>query len=419
MPILTKEVEVIPMGRSIPHYREKGYDVKHKQPLIVKVEDLPRGSDTKIEVLCDMCHKNSMMVKYNDYNRVVKNTGSYVCKECSPEKVRKNNLKKYGVPSVMQLESFKEKAKQTNLERYGAEHYSKTEEFVDRIKNTSLERYGAEHYSQTEEYINRVKNINIERYGVDSYSKLEECQEKMRSTTEDRYGVPYYSQTQEYKDKFHNTCVERYGESYGKLFIEKALNTFYEKTGYNVPLQSPEVKEKVKQTCMDRFGYEYSLQSPEIREKISRTLYANSSQKASKQQRYICELYQGILNFPVKFYNADIYLQNDNLIIEYDGGGHMLNVVIGRETIEEYIKKEIIRDSVIKREGYKQMKIISLEDEIPSDQMLLQMLEQAKTYFCQYPNHSWIEFNISTSIIRNAEHKEGVPYDFGVLRKIS
>lgn len=381
MPILTKEVEVIPMGRSIPHYREKGYDVKHKQPLTVKVEDLPRGSDTKIEVLCDMCHKNSMMVKYNDYNRVVKNTGNYVCKECSSEKVRKNNLKKYGVSSVMQLESVKEKTKQTNLKKLGVEYPTQHESVKDKVKQSFLEHYGVDNYAKTEEYVNKVKQTNLRLYGVDSYTKSEECQEKFKKTLVDRYGVD---------------------------------STF----------KIPEVREKIKETCLKRYGYENPFQSPEIKEKISQSFYKNGTTPTSKQQLYIFNLCKSInpsteLNYPISYYNADICFPKERIIIEYDGGFHNGMVITGKLTQEEFDQKEIVRNSIIKREGYKQIRIISYDDKLPSDQALLQMLEQAKTYFSQYPHHSWIEFNISTSIIRNAEYKQGIPYNFGVLRKIS
>ena len=81
-------------------------------------------------------------------------------------------------------------------------------------------------------------------------------------------------------------------------------------------------------------------------------------------------------------------------------------------------KKELYRNVAIKREGYKQMRIISSKDLLPSDTILLQMLQEAKQYFSQYPNHSWIEFNIDTSTIRNAENPEGLPYSFDSLRTI-
>lgn len=37
MGIITKEVEVIPSGRNIKHYKDKGYEVKWREPLMVKV----------------------------------------------------------------------------------------------------------------------------------------------------------------------------------------------------------------------------------------------------------------------------------------------------------------------------------------------------------------------------------------------
>ena len=106
------------------------------------------------------------------------------------------------------------------------------------------------------------------------------------------------------------------------------------------------------------------------------------------------------------------------MVCEYDGGGHFLNVITGKITEGEHLKKEIVRFSVIKKEGYKQMRIISLKDELPSDQILFQMLSEARNYFLKYPNHSWIEFDIDLSIVRNAEYKDGFRYDYGELRTI-
>ena len=45
------------------------------------------------------------------------------------------------------------------------------------------------------------------------------------------------------------------------------------------------------------------------------------------------------------------------------------------------------------------------------------MLDQAKEYFST-TNHTWIEYDIDTSTMRNAEHKDGVYYEYGKLRKI-
>lgn len=389
--LLTKEVEVKVNSYTVDYYKSLGYDIpmkkasesyykKHKKEfvydfsktIIVKINDLQRGSNIKVEVLCDYCKTEVISMPYYNYLKHISFVEKCACDKCIGKKQADCNLLKYGVRSPSELDWVKEK----------------------------------------------VKNSNLIKYGVDNYGKTKECHEKMKNTIKSLYGVEHYSKTQEYKERFRNTCTDRYGESYGQQFTDKAFESFRSKTGYDYPSQSPEIREKIAQSCIEHYGVSNVAQSPEVREKMVKTLYANSSQKASRQQRYINNLYRGILNYPIKYYNVDICLPNDNLVVEYDGGGHMLNVVTGRETIEEYTHKEIIRNNVIKSEGYKQMKIISVDDLLPSDQILIEMLDYARNYFVQYPNHSWIEFNIDASFIRSAEYKDGIPYYYGELRII-
>ena len=78
----------------------------------------------------------------------------------------------------------------------------------------------------------------------------------------------------------------------------------------------------------------------------------------------------------------------------------------------------MVRSLVIKKEGYKQIEIVSRKDYLPSDEVLLQMLSDAKQYFSEFPIHSWITFDIDEGIVKNAECKEGCSYFYGELRKI-
>lgn len=352
MPILTKEVEIKLWGSTVKYYNDLGYAGNHGDIVTVKINDLPNSSKANIEILCDLCKENKMIVKYDTYNRVIKNTGSYVCKECSHKKQSRTNQEKYGTPIVSKSNVIKEKIKQTNLARYGVDNYGKTKECHEKIKETCLEKYGVEHYAKLQEVKDKRVKTNLERYGVENASSF--------------------------------------------------LKT----------------KEKLKQTNLQKYGVPYTLQSVEVREKICQTLYKNGTQKTSKQQLYLYSLYGGELNYPIKYYDVDICFPNEKIYLEYDGGGHDLRVTLGRLTKEEFNQKEIIRNNVLKKEGYKRIKIVSKLDLLPSDQILLQMLQEARNYFSQYPNHSWYEFNISTSTIRNAEHKDGIPYDFGTLRTI-
>lgn len=251
-------------------------------------------------------------------------------------------------------------------------------------------------------YSQKCKETNLIRFGETSYAKTKEYQEKRMNTTMSRYGVEHYSKTQEYKEKWNNTCIERYGDSYRKQFMNKAFDTFYNKTGYSFPSQSPDV-----------------------REKIVNAMNENGSVKCSLQQRYIFNLYNNndnnvLLNYPIgKKFFADIGFVNEKIDIEYDGGFHGGAVKLGVITQEQFDKTEIIRNNVIKKEGYKQMRIISTKDLLPSDTILLQMLSQAKEYFSS-TNHTWISYDIDNSRMINAENKDsnGVFFNFGELRKI-
>ena len=377
MPILTKEVEIKLWGNNVKHYHDLGYKGKHGDIITVKTEDLTDGSNVKIKYLCDYCKKEVITTVYADYTRRIKETRKMACRKC-----------------------FIKKAEET----------------------TSI------------------------RYGVSSYAKTDKFQEIMQNIMQEKYGVQHYSQTQEYKEKWHNTCKERYGEDYRKQFINKAFETFREKTGYDYPSQSPEVREKMVQSCIDHYGVnnpQLSLevreqtartnierygdstphQNEEVKEKIAQTSYNNGSVPTSKQQFYLYNLYKLIddsvkLNYPISHFNADICFLKEKLDIELDCGGHNLSVKTGQLTQEQFDQKEIIRDRVIKIEGYKIIRIKSKTSKLPHDKILLQMLLEAKQYFYKYPNHSWIEFDIDNSAIYNAEYKNGILYDYGRLRMI-
>lgn len=352
MAVLTKEVEIMP-SVNIQYYKNKGYDAKYKVPLIIKTEDLPKGSHIEVKVLCDMCHKNTMTVKYKTYNNVVERTGNYVCKECSPKKHEQTVLKKYGVKNYAQTKEHHEKVRQTSLEKYGVEHPSQSQVVIDKRIITNLRRYGVEHFPQTKEFKEKQANTMIEHYGTTSVTSL------------------------------------------------------------------PEVQTKIQQTLIHNYGVLNPSQSPEIRAKISQSFYKNSSKQCSKQQFYLNNLYGGNLNYPISYYNVDICLVRENLVIEFDGGGHNLSVKQGNITQKEFDRKEFIRGNILKREGYNQMRIISTSDKLPSDTILLQMLEQARMYF-SITKHTWINFDIDNSKMINAENKDvgGVFFDYGKLRKI-
>lgn len=220
--------------------------------------------------------------------------------------------------------------------------------------------------------------------------------------------------------KHKEVMLEKYGYEYTMQvpeIQEKVYRTNNQKYGCNSPYGNAMVIKKAKQTNLERYGYENAMQSPAFYQKWLEK-HGSDFVKSSKQQRYLCNLYKGILNYHVQHYSLDVCILEDKIDVEFDGSGHKMCIKLKKMTQEEFDKREIIRSQIVKSEGYKQMKIISSKDFLPSDSTLLQMLSVAKQYFSEYPNHSWIEFDIDLSIVRNAENKNGVFYDYGELRKI-
>lgn len=355
MGILTKDVEIRPTGKSIKYYKDKGYNAAHLKPIMVKVEDLPEHSDRVVEILCDYCKENIIFMKYSTYRKGAKNIEKHACKNCRYEKIKEVTQKLYGVECIGSLPEVKEKRDKTILERYDVDCYSKTETSKEKSKVTSLIKYGFDNPSKS------------------------------------------------------------------PLISKKRKETNLQKFGYEYNLQSPIVRKQIEDTCLSKYGCINVSQVPEIRKKVSEVLYKNSTAPTSRQQIYLYNLYNingdVELNYPVSYYNTDICLSKEKIICEYDGSGHNLSVKMGDISQEEFDRKEIIRSFVVKQEGYKTMRIISYKDRLPSDQVLFQMLSDAKHYF-QTTQHTWVSYDIDKSLLFNAESPHGTPYNFGSLRTI-
>lgn len=395
--ILDETVKVKTVSQMVKYYQELGYECKYNSIIDVLIKDLPLKSNTKVYVLCDYCKKTVNLVPYKYAHQSDSIIHKYACKDCKGLKIKESNLIKYGAENVNQLIDIKEKKKQTYTERYGVDNYTKTQEYLEKSKKTQLDKYGVDNYAKTDECKEKMRKTMLERYGVEYCSQSDLIKEKIKSTNLEKYGHVSYTGTDEYKKKFKETCLRKYG-----------VDNFS---------RSNEIKEKTRRTNLKRYGVENPSSCEDIKEKRRLTFYVNQTAISSIQQRYINELYKGELNYNVKHYSIDVCLLDEMIAIEYDGSGHTMGVKRGNMSQEEFEHKEMKRFYTVKREGYKQIRIISSKDYLPSDEILLQILDQAKEYF-NTTNHTWIEYNIDTSTMRNAENKEGVYYEYGKLRKI-
>lgn len=243
----------------------------------------------------------------------------------------------------------------------------------------------------------KVRENCIAEYGVSNHSKRTEVIQKIQDT---------------FQDKYNTTNAMGVPE-----FRKKIIENNYKKYGVGNVMDVPELREKAKirqKEYLEEHGEELYRR---IVEKGRKTMYKNETGISSRQQRYLCNLYQGELNFPLKMYSLDIYLPENEIDVEFDGSGHELSQILGKITKEEFERKEIIRNITVKNAGIKCMRIVSRKDRLPSDYTLLQMLSDSRHYF-QTTSHTWQTYDIDKSLLFDAEHKDGIPYDFGILRTI-
>ena len=320
MGLITKEVEVSITNNTQKYYKDLNYDIdslkvknkyyKYTMPkgttIIVKIEDLPKGSNVYVTIECDYCGK-IYEKQYYDYNKNLDN--SYIkkcsCDKCKMIKTQDTMILLYGKSSPLQVDEIKERQQSTNVLKYGGKSPA-----------------------------NSIITLN-----------------KMKITNFDKFGV------------------------------------------FNA-MQNPEISKKSR-----------------INANIS--LSKNHNVNTSNQQIYLHNLLGGELNFPVKQYIGDILI-NNNIMIEYDGGGHDLQVKLNKITEKEFLLNEIKKYYVYKNNGYVLFRIKSLKDFLPSDDKIIEIIKYGKEIINS--GRSWIEFNIDESKVKCSKFEEY--YDFGELRKI-
>jgi hypothetical protein len=205
--ILEKEVQVKVNNRQVKYYRDKGYEVKGGQEILIKIEDLPTQSHLKVKIFCDFCQKE-LLVSYYNYNISIKNTGSYYCKDCKHLKAETTNLQKYGVKSTLQTEKVKEKSKETLIEKYGVDHFSKSSDFKEKLKN----KLGSYSSLTLEAVKEKSKETLLKKYGVDHFSKSLAFRQKYKETMLKKYGVDHFSKTEVFKKKLKEKFIREHGD---------------------------------------------------------------------------------------------------------------------------------------------------------------------------------------------------------------
>ena len=394
--ILPQTVKVRTSSIMCKYYREKGYEFEKCGDIIeVNVLDLPKASNVKVKVVCDICGRESEVLYYyvneNISNGTLITCGSNSCKH---KKSEDTCIKKYGVKNVAQSQEVQNKMKDTNLKRYGYESAMQNKEIQNKREETNLERYGYKCPLQSQEIQNKSKATNLERYGYKCPLQSQEIQNKSKATNLERYGVENAAQSEIIKNKMKDTCKEKYGAE------NAAKNEI--------------IKNKIKDTCKERYGVEYAMQNEEIKNKALDSFQFNHTGPSSRAQRYINYILNGNLNKRICGSLVDIYIEKENIIIEHDGSGHFLNDIINGNAFptKDSLLREKEREDKIINNGYRMIRFIATKDRIPSDEVILNLIEEFKN-----SDFKVIRIDFEKGTIEK-DYNEKSHYDFGELRRI-
>jgi hypothetical protein len=247
--LISKSVKIKAAG-SIKYYSDKGYKCEKREDVIdVSVKDLPSGSNVKVQCCCDYCGAEKEIA----WRRYLANIGSgetYACSsKCAQEKIRKNNMVKYGVESVSQLPEVRQKAKDTMVRIYGVEHTLQSEELKGKAKDTVRDKYGVDNASKSKEVKEKRKATNRERFGADTFFGSEFGKEAVKEVISNKYKDVHFNATEAVAKKRKQTCLSRYGvESYLQTLEmdTRKRSTYQSKYGVSWITQLPEIKEAVK-----------------------------------------------------------------------------------------------------------------------------------------------------------------------------
>lgn len=145
------------------------------------------------------------------------------------------------------------------------------------------------------------------------------------------------------------------------------------------------------------------------------SLYLSGTAPCSRQQKHLHSVIGGELNYPYKSWSLDIAFPKEKIYLEYNGGGHELAVKFEQITKEEFDKKQRARWYALYRDGWKEIRISTINDYLPSEDKLREMLDFTKATFKS--GRSWIEFDLDKGIYNNKENKNK-KFDFGKLYQL-
>lgn len=254
--------------------------------------------------------------------------------------------------------------------------------------------------------IDVAKKLNIPNYFV-VYAILKRHNVSRRTLSE-----AYTTDT--HKVKVCRKAIEK--ETLIREYVENGLSIEQVAAKFNTNYKH--ISKSLRKHSIARRNPAELINTPEYREKMREGMGQYGGASVSTQQIYIFNLYGGELNKLInKRYFVDIFLAEDNLVVEVDASGHnMFKRTFAGVDNKKVEQRDRIREMYLRKElGYNIMRIIARRDKFPSDEKLKEMLEYARSYFLT--KHTWIYFDLDKGTVRTSQFDKS--YDYGELRNIN
>lgn len=317
----------------------------------VSVDDLPLGSGKKVDVECDYCGKRFKRVYqtlFDGRHTNVAASKKIACANCQKSKSREIVQQVYGVNHPMQLPSTIEKIKQLNREKYGVDWA---------IKNKNVKE--------------KVRKTCFERYGVNAPMQSAEIKEKSKQTSRKHYGVDHPMKSKDVVNKLFTKLQNRTSE------------------------QKKTTIKKREATNIKKYGVPYAMLLPKNRERMHVALYEQGKAPSSTQQRVLCSVLNGKLNYPVSNLFLDIAWPECMVYMEYDGSGHEYRVTRGECTHEQFVLHELKRDKFLAKCGWRRIRMVAVTDLLPDVDWLVDIVDK----FIANSNATWLLLTVSNNMV--------------------
>jgi hypothetical protein len=238
--------------------------------------------------------------------------------------------------------STREISKITCMEKYGVDNPSKSSVIKEKKIATCQKNFGVDFPGLSDEIKDKRYITCLEKYGVKNPAGLASIKQKGRDTCLFKYGVDNISKLSSMKEYLSTDALHRWKDNKDEILgLRKSTNIL--KYGVEWNSQRPEHKELCIKTSLQKYGTEWPMQNDDVHDKSTRNSklvrdYILPSGKIVRIQGYehwaielLLKSYSEdsllfsnkdkpkiryIFEGKNKLYRPDIFILEDNLIIE-------------------------------------------------------------------------------------------------------